>query len=264
MQLTSKHSSRILLASFLLVFLTGSARVLGAVTVGVHSGDWIQYGNVTASRSAGDFNQTQWLKGTVQTIIGTSVTLNALSHYTNGTEKTQIFTGDLATGSGNLTFILIPSGLGKGDRFLMNFGQGASTQTVTINNTATRSYAGASRTVDLYNSSMSSTYSDTTSTSKFLVYWDQATGLLVEISFFFAITGSCGAYCTSSNFSFSAIQTSLWGTSAGGALSSSNLLLYAGIAVVVIVAGAGGYYYLHTKKPETTPKTSPSKATRTS
>jgi hypothetical protein len=248
----SKHSSQIVLASFFLSFLSLSGPVLGAVTVGVHVGDWIQYGNITGSASQKDFNQTQWLKGTVESITGTSVTLQAVAHYVNGTEKTQIFTGDIATGSGNVSFILIPSGLGKGDSFILNFGGSgsSSTRTVTINDTATRSYAGASRTVDLYNSSFSGSYSGVNYAYKFLAYWDQATGLLVEISFSYVVSGSCGGSCSNDSFGFVATNTSIWGTSAGGVLgSSSNLLLYGGIAVIVIVVAAGGYWYMRSKKP---------------
>jgi hypothetical protein len=263
----SNRSSQIALVSFFLSFLTLSAPVLGAVTVGVHAGDWVQYGNITGSAKEKDFNQTSSLKGTVQSVSGTTVTLTAVTTYTNSSTKTETLTGDIATGSGNLSYVVIPSGLGQGDTFKLNeTSQGGSTVTVTINATLTRSYAGVSRTVDKYTYGFSYSYLGVNYAFNITAYWDQATGVLVEIAFSDVISGSCSTYsiCSNDSFGFSLTQTSLWGGGIFGGSSSSDLLLYGGIVVVVIVVGAGGYLYMRSRKPKMMPPTTPSTPTSTS
>lgn len=253
--------------SLIIVFLVFTAPVMGAYNVGVKAGDWVQYGHIVATWSGSGqgtstipgLNQTQYLKGTVQSVSGTNVTIKADQHFVNNTDKNQIATGNITSGAGNLTFLLIPSGLNQGDTIPVNLGTSQNILTIKINDTTTRTYAGVSRTVDEFNSTYSQSNSYISVSYAFHMYWDQATGFLVEVSLIYTTGGSyCGSSCGTAKDSFSATQASFLGSGdlLGG---SSNLLLYVGIVVIVVAAIGGGIYFLVIKKPATasTPTTTP-------
>ncbi len=103
-------------ATVLVALMILAAPVLGAGSVGVHANDWIQYGNVSASWSGTGtppynlpaLDQIQWLKATVQSVSGNTVTATGLIHYSNGTETSKTITGDISAGTGNISFFIIP------------------------------------------------------------------------------------------------------------------------------------------------------------
>lgn len=206
----------------------------GAYTVGVKAGDWIKYtGTVSGMESTDfmDFSQTSWIKSEVLSVSGTTVTLQLVAHFTNGSEaEVGKLVGDVATGSGNLTF-LMPAGMQKGDSFPSSV-FGPSPIGLHINDTVSRSYAGASRAVNVI--SMASSFGSMS--FEFAAYWDQATGVLLEL---FTSTSMPGE---SAQISIKATETNMWSGGLFGDVGSflSNNMVYIvvglmGVTVVVVV-----------------------------
>src|SRR5437660_2922665 len=130
----------------------------GAIYVpGVKIGDWVDYGQLSFQGNGNSFNvqaftHTIDLNSTVTNVDGNNVTLLQTATFDNETApRSVVLQGDVATGRGNLTFVLISGGLIAGDpvtevpSLLGGFGAFASA----INETVTRQYAGALRTVNV-------------------------------------------------------------------------------------------------------------------
>lgn len=141
--------------------LTMNFSVMAEYTVGVKSGDWIKY-NFTMS--GGGVSAQGWIKITIQSVTGTEVT----GRYEIGMSGQQLqqldFTLDIATGYGSMSGFIIPANL--------TVGQTIPGEAVTIQNIVTRHgraavYANAT---DPYTSMTAQ------------MYWDQATGVLLESS----------------------------------------------------------------------------------
>ncbi|MEM3553602.1 MAG: hypothetical protein QW658_01430 [Candidatus Bathyarchaeia archaeon] len=133
---------------------------------------------------------------------GTVATLRVTTHFSDGTEQTEIMTWDVASGDGNATFqALIPANSRTED--IIPAVEGGS---VTIAGERTGTYAGASRTV-VY---ASLTQGD----MQFSYCWDKETGIIVEVTL---TQGSMSA-------TFKATSTNIWqGTSSPNPLSPPNL-----------------------------------------
>ncbi|MCW3999541.1 MAG: hypothetical protein NWE93_04830 [Candidatus Bathyarchaeota archaeon] len=150
------------LAAALLILLAGLAYFASAdFSVGVKSGDWIEYA-VSSTGSPTQGHDVTWARMEVQEVSGGNISVSITSRFSDGSNETTNYTLNLATGHLIDDFI-IPAGLQVGDSFPdENLG------TVTITSAQTLSYAGAERSV-LSASIGNNTY-----------IWDQATGVSLE------------------------------------------------------------------------------------
>ena len=153
---------------------------------GVSIGEWVDYGQLSFQGNGNSFNVQDFihtidLNSTVTDVHGNNVTLLQTAKFDNGTApRSVVLQGDLATGRGNLTFALIAGGLTAGDpvtqtpAVLGGLGAFASV----INETVTRQYAGALRTVNVGIQEPSLPGVTLRSTA----YWDAQTGFALELS----------------------------------------------------------------------------------
>jgi len=151
-----------------LVGMLVSATASSEISVGVKKGDWIEY-TIAVTGTPPSLPYLTWIRLDFQSVEGSIVTVKATMNLSDGTQDTQTMQANFATGSGG-TFV-IPAEMKKGDTYYVEFMGG---DTLTIGGVETRTYAGASRTVVYRNVSQY----DMPPT----VYWDQATGVLVEAS----------------------------------------------------------------------------------
>ncbi|MEM1564153.1 MAG: hypothetical protein QW161_05730, partial [Candidatus Bathyarchaeia archaeon] len=144
----------------------------------------------------------QWVKVECTSVAGTTVTLRITMHMSDGTERTETYTIDVASGSGTAPFqAIIPANSKTGDAIQL-----VTNSSVIIAGEATGTYAGASRTY-VY---ASITEGDVQHTYR----WDKQTGVLLEISL---AQGSA-------SIAYKATSTNIWqGSSSSNPLSPPNL-----------------------------------------
>jgi hypothetical protein len=210
-----------------------------AYTVGVKPGDWMKYqvtltytGTEPDTSDFGELGAAEYMKGEILSVDGTSVRAKMSMHMTNGSDIEQTLVGNVATGSGNLTIFIIPSGMSKGDNFPgMMFG--SDTSTLTITDTASKTYCGTSQTVNVY--SLSAPPMNGFSAS-IAANWDQATGVLVELSMQMSMTGQ------SMDMKVLATETNMWSSGIFGGFNFSSdpvmNILVPVVAIALIAVGA--------------------------
>ncbi len=231
-----------------------------AASVGVKPGDWVKYQGSISGLPAGEsygldyIDDIEWMKAEVHSVSGNTVTLTMTMHSKNGSESVQTISGDVLSGSGDLTFLIMPAGLEKGDVLpssMFDLGQAG----MTVNAVESRSYLGASRSVSAVTMSVSESYADV----DFHAYWDKATGFLMELemSMSMAIQG----FSQDMNVSIHAVETNMW---SGGLLGSGsgvlgdNLIYVVGIvAVVVAVVSAVMLMRVLRRRPAMAPMIAP-------
>jgi hypothetical protein len=155
-------------------------------SVGVKVGDWIKY---DISGTVPQLEQYDWVRMEVQGLNGTVINVLVSIHYDDGSDENNTLSWDIET---NIQPWIIPAGLNKGDTIPLVFA------TWIINNTVTRTYAGASRSVNLL---ILSEYDVDTEMG---AYWDQATGFLVELSL------SKSSPTESWNGGYKVMETNMW------------------------------------------------------
>ena len=142
---------------------------------GVNVGDWWNYGPFEISCANCTSTSADVIAFTflVTTVSGSDVALKGTAALISGDKAILYLSGNLATGSGNLTEVppLIATGLGPGDSIFN------SPSAPRINYTTTRTYAGAVRQVNVVNNT-SPSYGNMSQT----LYYDQLTGINVEVS----------------------------------------------------------------------------------
>lgn len=152
---------KFILAAASLLFLVTAGVALGAVSVGVKTGAWIEY-NVSVTGTPAEQHDVTWARMEVNAVHGTQIGLNISVKFSDGTLEPQTATLNLETGQLGDDFI-IPANLNVGDVFFdKNVGN------ITISGVEEKTYAGATRSVV------------TAATSETTYYWDQTTGVLVE------------------------------------------------------------------------------------
>ena len=161
--------------------------VTGAdIDLGVKTGDWIKYevrGNVP---QIADY---EWVNLEIQDVTETEVTILATVHYKSGGEETNTLTWNVETGREPW---IIPANLNADDEFTFGY------STVSVNDSITLTYAGASRTVNLLHLIKYDEFTEMTA------YWDQATGFLLELS----LINSSPSESWSGGYK--AVETNLW------------------------------------------------------
>jgi hypothetical protein len=196
--------------------------------VGVKVGDWIKYGqfkvtwsgNGTEPSYVTDEKKVDWVRFDVENVSGTAVTLNATAHYNNGTQTSQSASADVASGQGMTGIrVLIASNLKAGDPIV------DQANSPTINQTTSGAYAGATRNVNLLDTT--SVYGSQTTTVR--IYWDQGTGAMVEMYLKTPDSSSPGAYIETS---IKATETNMWSA------DLTWVYIVAGIAIAIVVIAA--------------------------
>jgi hypothetical protein len=220
-----------------ILLLSVAQSSFAAYTVGVKPGDWMKY-NVTLSWTGtepdtsdfGELGEAEYMKGEILSVDGTSVTAKMSMHMTNGSDVEQTLVGNVATGSGNLTIFIIPSGMQEGDNFPgVMFGD----EHLTITNTESKTYCGTSRTVNVYSLTAPPTSGFSASIA---ANWDQATGVLVGLSMQMSMTGQ------SMDMKVLATETNMWSSGIFGGFNFSSdpvmNILVPVAAIALIAAGA--------------------------
>ncbi len=121
-----------------------------------------------------DLNATAQITRTVEQVSSTYVTLESVTQYKDSTILTATRYGDLLTGIGNLTFGLIAGGLMAGDQLWVN------THASKINRTLSLTYLGVPRTVNIYNTTYTLSYSPGFAVLSQEYVWDQMSGIALE------------------------------------------------------------------------------------
>ncbi|WXG44159.1 MAG: hypothetical protein WED04_09010 [Promethearchaeati archaeon SRVP18_Atabeyarchaeia-1] len=160
----------LVLLSALLVGAAVSTPAQGAVYgVGVKPGDWAEY-----SESVSLVSGSVKVRVDVTTVSGTTVNLTETFYDAQGHVAYSLkLSGDLASYSGFLTlmFFLIPANLTQGDPI-------SPGSPIVINQTIPVAVAGTERNCNLL--SMGASFQGNTVSED--IYWDQLTGILVEMS----------------------------------------------------------------------------------
>ena len=157
--------------------------------VGIKAGDWIKATYTITGWPAGE-PYPEWLKLEFPSINGTIVTMWATVRISDGTQRTNTGSVDVVSGSEvpGLAGIVISANLATRDSVYI-----AGPGNVKIEGEATRTYAGANRTVVYASFSQNET--------QVTYYWDKLTGVMVEIA-----STSPGITATAK-----ATETNMWG-----------------------------------------------------
>ncbi|MGD0496066.1 MAG: hypothetical protein ABSB28_08490 [Candidatus Bathyarchaeia archaeon] len=202
-------------------------------TVGVKAGDWVKYGQITVTWTGNgtepsyvtDEKKLDWVRIDVLSVAGTTASLNLTLHYNNGTQTFQSQNVDVQSGGSAGMEYLIASNLTLGDPLSLQ------TPEPTINQTVTGLYAGANRNVNMIDSINS--YQGVQSESK--IYWDQNTGIMVEIYFKQPDYNNPGAY---TEVSIKATETNLWSANTLDLIQNNLIYIIAAIAVIIVIVAA--------------------------
>jgi hypothetical protein len=150
--------------------ITADFVAVEAGDVGIKAGDWIKLEyNITGLPA--DEPYPEWFKLEFLSLNGTSANVRVTLHMSDGTEQINTVPVDVVAGdeASALLGFVIPANLTTGDSIYM-----AGYGNVTIEGEATRTYAGANRTVVYASFSQDETQA--------AYCWDKLTGVIVEIS----------------------------------------------------------------------------------
>jgi hypothetical protein len=199
------------LMAVILVFSFASMVSAAELSIGVQSGDWIEY-NVTSTGTPMQGHDVQWARMEILSEENPTVNVAITSMFTDGSNDTTEHTLNLQTGHLIDDFI-IPAFLNVGDTFVDE-----TLGNVTITQTAVQTYAGAQRTV------VSATVGNNT------YVWDQATGVSVEG------TSQTSEYTIHTEIS----ATNMWQpTSTQNSGIESVLVVTAVLFIIVLIAITG-------------------------
>lgn len=183
---------------------------------GVKAGQWIKYGGFlalwasevpTASPTLDllDVNNTDWIVHTVQSVSGTLVTFEALTHYKNGSEISSVRDVDVDSGSGRGNMSFVSAGLSVYDR-VYTTGELAAAR---VNSTSLRGYAGVFRETSLLNATVTSEGLDTVSAYWTEYFWDKLTGVMVRQFWSLAHINEEG-YLTLASIEYEMVDNNTW------------------------------------------------------
>ena len=221
--------------------------VLGTTYVaGVSPGNYVKF-EVSESHNSNDpslqtepqflknIDNTAFLRADVENVSGTNVIYKMTESFNNGTgDKVMTLLEDVNTGGGNATsggfhYVFVAGGLGYGDKVAND------ANAPTIDYIATRTYAGASRDVNLYGATgpINDNYSLTANQ-----YWDRASGVLTELSFSAnQKSGSSGQYTTNWSDLLILTKTNIWAASTAGYQSIAFYETIGAIGAIVAIVG---------------------------
>jgi len=209
----------VLLMMLMFSVMTGSAQIY---TVGVKAGDWAGFGGISfeyASNMPGYEEPSQemnmsWFDMEVLDVSDSNITGRSTTIYANGTERTDIMSGNIATGEGNVSIGIIPSNLGAGDEIPANLTYYTEEPLrLTINGTVTRRYAGANREVNYVNITYPIIYDNVTfGAQNMSFYWDKKTGIMCEEWYSYATSymDNMTQYYMNMSILFRMTATNMW------------------------------------------------------
>lgn len=204
---------RVFAATILLfLFLSAEASASG-VSVGVKTGDWIEY-TVSTTGLPPEGHDVVWARMEILSIFDGEITVNTTTKASNGTLSNVVMTLNPSAGQVDV-WAIIPANLGKGDSFFdKNLGN------ISIMGQQEKTVGGVVRDTTFYNSS-----------DRFK-RWDKLTGVFLEG------TDVLGNYSLSATFE----RTNIWRNQILGLDSSvffvlvfSAALLAAGFVVAVVM-----------------------------
>ncbi len=126
-----------------------------------------------------DFENVSWVDLEVRSVSGTTVTAVQTWAFANDTSRMVTISGDVSSGTGLFPWI-IAGALDQGDRIVNQ------PLAPTINATISKTYAGATRLVNVFNF----TYSIAGVNTKLVYFWDKTTGVLLEQFYNITATGA--------------------------------------------------------------------------
>ncbi|MGD8506615.1 MAG: hypothetical protein PVF15_08135 [Candidatus Bathyarchaeota archaeon] len=222
------------------------------VVIGVNLGDWVRYEytlvewkstQMTPDPEFVELNNTAWFKHEIQDIRDKEIVFSQTTQFRNDTQKTSVFQLDVSNGDGNGTLMYISSGLGAEQKIYP-----ASPQQVLINETITRSFAGATREVNLL---ILTGAQFTEEDEPNLIYasvsyhWDKETGVLTERLGEGRLVDQTGSQIASWRQSDEIVETNLWTPEEEPTDGQGNEEVYqfpyaivGGAIVVVVLIGA--------------------------
>src|SRR4030043_2410172 len=199
----------------LLLAMIGASTAVPVRTPGVNVGDPFAYGNgsfnwysddpgATPPTEWKDLNQTDWFLVSVESVVGTNVTGSFLSHFSNGTEMTEGGWVDVDTGDdGNMSLFFISANLDSGDSIYSS----GEYSTWMINETIPKTYLEEQRDTNHLNIKMEMSEPPFYVYLSWDVYWDRATGALVEMSM---SSKQTMGYTTAWSFSIELTESTKW------------------------------------------------------
>lgn len=206
-------------------------------TLGVKAGDWIKYGQITFTWTGNgteplyitETKKVDWVRIDVLSVSGTTASLNQTVHFNNGTQTSQSLETDVQSSNSAGTSSLIASNLAAGDPL------GPQTPGTTINQTVTRMYVGENRNVNIVDYKANETIAQVNYPFEYKTYWDQSTGVMVELYMNATDIANSGGY---EEISFKATETNLWSASALDIIQNNLIYIIAGIAVIIVIVAA--------------------------
>jgi hypothetical protein len=157
----------------------------------------------------------------VLNVTGTTAGLNFTTHYNNGTQTFLSLDVNVQIRNGIGSEFLIASNLTPGDQLTQQTSE-------TINQTVTRMYAGADRTVNMLD--LTSRIGETKT------YWDQKTGIMVETYANITLGPAYpGGYIEES---WKATETNLWSANALDIVQNNLIYITAAVAAIIVIVAA--------------------------
>jgi hypothetical protein len=261
--ITTSTNAMLLALLFLTVATTPGLAV--EYTVGVKAGDWIKYGDISVSwngtdtepQSITDAKNWVWWKVEIQNVSDTTVRMTVTMHYRNGTEKPQTDSYDIKNLILMDSYYVVAADLKKGDPIT------TQPDAPSFNDTVTRRYAGASRSANV----LDTTFNSGTYTTKFTAYWDQETGILLELftraPVYTPTWTATGAF---RDLSIKATETNLWTADILGIILGNLFysIVLVGALVIIIAVIIVGVFSARRKKPvaTVTPTQTPTQASK--
>lgn len=190
-----------------------------AFSVGVKSGDWIEYA-VSSTGAPMQGHDVASARMEITAVENPNITITITSTFTDGSSDTITSVLNLETGHLIDDFI-IPANLNVGDSFPdQNYGN------ISITGIETRTYAGAQRTI------LSATIHNNT------YYWDQATGVSVE--------GNTETFEYTIHSVVSA--TNMWQASQTVTFDFASIILVAAVILIFVITFAAGAVHYFRKR----------------
>ena len=162
--------------------------------VGVRVGDWAKYVVETVGQHVPpELKNVDWIRNIVQDVSDTTLLVEQLWHYKNGTEKTVTGYGNVVTSDSEMCVYFISKGLNLGDTVYATYPNENLPGLTKINETISRECLSVNRETNHVNITYRGTSYD--------AYWDRATGIVVEVKMSYLDT----------LLHLEIVETNLWG-----------------------------------------------------